>query len=260
MPATTTSGQPPATPEEIWAILRESAKELEEIKAIIKVSAEIEAKHREAEAKHKEAEAKHKEEEAKIRKEAALKEAKYKEAEAKIREEAALKEAKIREEAALKEAKYKEDMKELDKKIGWLNNRFGEVVEHLVAPGILDKFNEMGLKLTSVAENRKLKNAETRQAITEVDVMLESPDTVIAVSVKSKANDDDINEHIQQMEKLRQFADSQNDKRSYFGGIASAVTSDSLRSRILKAGFYAVEQAGDTMCINVPEGFKPRKW
>ena len=246
MPVTTPHDHTPATPEEIWAILREMAREqresaidLEDIKAIIQTTAKKEAKRWEEEAKRREEEA--------------IKEAKR-------REEEAIKEAKRREEEAIKEAKYRESMKALDKKIGWLTNRFGEVVEHLVAPGIMDKFNEMGLGLTSVSENKKIKDPKTKQHIAEVDIMLEGPDIFIAVSVKTKAKDDDINEHIKQMEKLRQFADSQNEKRSYLGGIASAVTSDSLRSSILKAGFYAIEQAGDTMRINVPVDFKPRKW
>ena len=189
MPTTTIQDQHPATPEEIWAILREMTRKQEET----------------------------------------------------------AKEAAAR-------------MAAIEKNIGGLSNRFGEVVEHLVAPGIMDKFNEMGLKLSRLSENNRIRDAQTKKTIAEIDIMLENPEIVIAVSVKSKAGDYDINEHIEQMEKLRQYADSRGDNRRYFGAIASAITSDSLRTRILKAGFYAVEQAGDTMRINVPADFSPRQW
>jgi hypothetical protein len=35
---------------------------------------------------------------------------------------------------------------------------------------------------------------------------------------------------------------------------------DSVKSAVLKAGFYVIEQTGDTVKIDVPEGFKPREW
>jgi hypothetical protein len=28
----------------------------------------------------------------------------------------------------------------------------------------------------------------------------------------------------------------------------------------LKSGFYVIEQSGDTVKIDIPEGFKPREW
>lgn len=252
MSVTANLDQSPATPEEIWKILRETA-------AIAKQRAEEDRQRAEEERRRAEEERRRIEED---RQRAEEDRQRVKEDRQRVKEER----QRVKEERQrIKEDKeywkeYKQRMAELDKKMGWLNNRFGEVVEHLVAPGIMDKFNEMGLELRRVSENSKLKDAKTRQTITEIDIMLEGPGAVIAVSVKSKANDDDISEHVRQMEKLRLHADEQNDKRPYLGAIASAVTSDSLRARILKAGFYAVEQAGDTMQINVPKDFKPRKW
>ena len=35
-------------------------------------------------------------------------------------------------------------MKELQEEMGSLSNRFGEMVEHLVAPNVVGKFNELG--------------------------------------------------------------------------------------------------------------------
>jgi hypothetical protein len=33
-----------------------------------------------------------------------------------------------------------------------------------------------------------------------------------------------------------------------------------VKKAVLKTGLYVVEQTGDTMKINVPEGFKPKEW
>jgi hypothetical protein len=33
-----------------------------------------------------------------------------------------------------------------------------------------------------------------------------------------------------------------------------------VRNYTLKAGFYVIEQTGDTVTIDIPQGFKPRQW
>jgi hypothetical protein len=98
------------------------------------------------------------------------------------------------------------------------------------------------------------------EADAEVDILLENGDIVVAVEVKSKPNVDDVNDHIQRMEILRRYADKKQDKRRYQGAIAGAVMSEAVRRYILKKGFYVIEQTGDTVQINVPQGFKACEW
>ena len=62
------------------------------------------------------------------------------------------------------------------------------------------------------------------------------------------------------MEVLRRIADSRNDKRKYRGAIAGAILTDQTREYARKAGFYVIEQSGDTMKLDIPEGFVPREW
>jgi hypothetical protein len=62
------------------------------------------------------------------------------------------------------------------------------------------------------------------------------------------------------MEFLRRNADSRGDSRKYRGAIAAAILTDQARGCALKAGFYVIEQSGDTMKLEIPEGFVPRDW
>jgi predicted AAA+ superfamily ATPase len=94
----------------------------------------------------------------------------------------------------------------------------------------------------------------------EVDVLLENGDIVIAVEVKSKPNDEDVDDHLQRMEILRRHADGKQDKRRYQGAIAGAVMSDEVRRYIEKKGLYVIEQTGDTVRISIPPGFKAHEW
>ena len=42
-------------------------------------------------------------------------------------------------------------IKELGRQMGDLHNTFGEIAEHLVAPGIAEKFNELGYHFNAVS-------------------------------------------------------------------------------------------------------------
>jgi hypothetical protein len=44
------------------------------------------------------------------------------------------------------------------------------------------------------------------------------------------------------------------------GAVAGAIIPGGVKSFAAGQGFYVLEQAGDTVKIDVPEGFKPREW
>ena len=151
-------------------------------------------------------------------------------------------------------------MKETDQKIGKLYNRFGELAEHLVAPNIEEKFNKLGFNFTKTSPNVRIKELDNPDIRAEIDLFLENGDVAIAVEVKAKPNQEHVDDHVVKMEKLRIYADKRNDTRRYQGAIAGAILSDSIRTYIIKKGFYLIEQTGDTVKISIPDGFKARNW
>ena len=152
-------------------------------------------------------------------------------------------------------------LKENGRQMGYLNNRFGELAEHLVGPNIIEKFNEYGLPITQISKNIEIRKAPNDPDIlTEIDLLLENGDIVIALEIKAKPGEKDIEKHIRRMEILRGIADKRGDKRKYQGAIAGAIMNKAMREAILQNGFYLIEQTGDTVRINIPEGFSPRVW
>jgi len=151
-------------------------------------------------------------------------------------------------------------VRETSRQMGLLNNRFGELAEHLVAPNIMEKFNELGFNFDRMANGQKIKEPGNPNVIAETDLFMENDDTTMVVEVKAKPNVEDVNDHIERMEKLRLYAKRKNDKRKYYGAIAAAIMSENIRRFILKKGMYVIEQSGDTMKINVPPEFVPRDW
>ena len=154
----------------------------------------------------------------------------------------------------------REQMKETDKRIGYLDNRFGELAEHLVAPNIKEKFNKLGFNFTRASLDCEFEDPVTRQPLAEFDIMLENGDVVIAVEVKSKPKQKDVDAYVKKMEGLRHWFKPKGDKRRFQGAIAGAIMNEAIRSYILQHGFYAIEQTGDTVMINVPEQNKIREW
>ena len=153
----------------------------------------------------------------------------------------------------------KEMSRETDRKIGALGNRFGELAEHLVAPNIKEKFKAFGFTFEQMAQGIEITDAQDN-LLAEIDILLENGDTAIAVEVKAKPTQKDVDEHGSRMGVLRGRADARNDKRKYQGAIAGAIMSKEVRAYAHKAGFYVIEQTGDTVKITIPEGFKPREW
>ena len=117
-------------------------------------------------------------------------------------------------------------MKETDRQIGKLGNRFGEMVEYMIVPNLVAKFQELGFEFEKTHCDTEIRD-QKHNIFTEVDVFLENGDKVMIVEIKTKPNVDDINDHIERMEKLRKYADLHNDKRKYLGAIAGVVFGDS---------------------------------
>ncbi|MDR1902197.1 MAG: hypothetical protein LBQ88_07965 [Treponema sp.] len=153
----------------------------------------------------------------------------------------------------------KEMAKETDRKIGSLGGRFGELIEHIMAPNIREKFNALGYVFGRTSTDVKFANTDG-STLTEVDVLLENGEVVLAMEVKAKLHLDDVRDHIERMEKLRLYADAHGDRRRFEGAVAGAVIPEGVKLFAIKNGFYVLEQTGDTVKIDVPDDFVPQRW
>ena len=149
---------------------------------------------------------------------------------------------------------------EVYESMGFLSNRFGELAEHLVAPGIVERFNRLGYHFDNVATRGCKVYGENGKVKTEIDILLENGETTIAVEVKSKPSVKDVDHHIKRLEILREFRKKLPDNRKILGAIAGAIFGEEEKEATCRAGLYVIEQSGDTMKIEMPQGFIPREW
>jgi len=222
--------------EKVWATIERNAKEAE------KRAAEWEAKlQKEAEQRQKSAA----EREAERQKKAAERE---KEAEKRRKEFEEWKKANER------------SIKALNYQMGGLHNSFGEMAEYMVAPGVVDLFNDIGYHITEdVTPNKRIRD-EKKNIRAEIDLYMGNGDYIIAVEVKTSLGKDDIEHHQRRLEILREYINRTGDRRKIIGGMAVAVLDEAGRKAVLDAGFYLLEPSGDMMKMNLPEGFIPREW
>ena len=154
--------------------------------------------------------------------------------------------------------KMSQKVKETTEQMGKLNNNFGELAEHLVAPNIMEKFNLLGFSFEQISQNHVIKNA-SKQCIAEIDILLENGDTVMAVEVKAKPTQKDVKDHINRMEKMRIYADLRGDKRKLLGAIAAVIAPSNEKKYALEQGFFVIEPSGDTFNITPPP-YQPKEW
>ncbi|MDR1247782.1 MAG: hypothetical protein LBK63_00620 [Treponema sp.] len=150
-------------------------------------------------------------------------------------------------------------MKETDRQISNLGSRLGELVEEIIFPNIVEKFNKLGYVFGRAGRRVGYRDSQG-QYLAEVDILLENGDTALAVEVKTHLTHNDVREHRQRMEKLRRYADEHGDKRKLLGAVAGGIASEEVKAFAVKSGFFVLEQSGDTVKISVPEDFKPREW
>jgi tetrahydromethanopterin S-methyltransferase subunit F len=128
-----------------------------------------------------------------------------------------------------------------------------------VYPGIEDRLGELGFRFKHISRRRTVKDADGKLVV-EIDLFLENDTTIFAVEAKAKPSAKDIKRQVEKLEKLRECIGRENDNRRIMGAIAGAVFGTDQRLAALEAGFFVIVQSGDTMQMDIPEGFKPREW
>jgi len=172
---------------------------------------------------------------------------------------ASLKEtAQIIKEVGRKQEETDRIVKETSKQIGTINNRFGEIVEYMVAPNLEEKFWELGLKFHQANTDTVFLD-DNKVTLFEVDVLLENGDKAMLVETKTTLTTEDVRDHIERLKKMRKYADLHGDKRIFLGAVAGVVMTSYVKKYALKQGFYVIEPSGETFNIISPSG-KPKEW
>jgi hypothetical protein len=231
------------TLDDVWATINEIGKAHKETEAALK---ETQKAHTETEAAIQE-----------MRKEMQTGHINLQRAHAETEE--ALKDAqKARAETEVAFKEMQIALKETQRIVGDLGNKFGDEAESTLVPGLQEKFKQFNFDFDTMSRNRKINNV-AHDIRAEIDAFLENGAEAMAVEVKAKLQRADVDSHVKRMERLRRYADLRGDKRAYFGAMAATVVAEKERDYALENGFYVIEPSGEDVKVTKPES-NPKIW
>jgi hypothetical protein len=141
-------------------------------------------------------------------------------------------------------------------KMGEMNNRLGEFVESMVKPGIARLFQERDIPIHKTYQDVE---AEKDGLATEIDFLIINSDSCALVEVKSKLDVEDINVHLERMDKFKRLFPEYADKKAY-GAVAAMVIPKDVAKYAYRKGFFVIAQKGDDIEFLNDLQFKPKAW
>lgn len=182
----------------------------------------------------------------------------FKEAKIERQQEMLETEAKRQKEMREAEEKFQRNFEKLQKELGKLGNRLGEFVEYMVKPAVLRLFQERGIDVHEIHHDLSAKRPEGEA---QVDLLVMNDDVGIVVEAKSKLGQDDIDEHIERMDKFKLlFRDRDYTKVNLMGAVAGMVIPDNVARYAYRKGFFVLAQSGENVTILNDDKFQPKLW
>jgi hypothetical protein len=140
--------------------------------------------------------------------------------------------------------------KTLNKAIGGLSNTMGALVERFMTTGLPQKFKQFGFTFDRITT---VKWADSEHNIyTEIDGLLENGSQAMVVEVKTTLRNEDVDDHLVRMERVRKYANLHGDRREFLGAMAATIVDKSSREYALKKGFFVIEPAGEDVKVTKP--------
>ncbi len=225
-----TNNEPLLTSQDIWQLFRETDRKFQATERLLKQQA-LDADRRAKEADRR----------------------------AEEREQEAKRRAEEREQEAKRRFKEMEQLlKEQTKKMGEMNNRLGEFVESIVKPGVARLFRERNIPIHKTYPDVEAENVELGLA-TQIDFLVINNDCCALIEVKSKLSVDDVNDHIERMEKFKLLFPEYADKKAY-AAVAAMIIPDDVAKYAYRKGFFVIAQNGESLIFLNDTKFKPKAW
>ena len=161
-------------------------------------------------------------------------------------------------ERLLKEQSERTDQKirEVNKRMGELGNRLGGFIEEMVRPAAVRLFRDRGIEVHEV--HRDITAERGGEAI-QIDLLVVNDTDTVAIECKSHLSLDDVNEHLERMEKLKRLLPKYAGSR-VLGAVAAMVIPDNVAKYAYRQGLYVIAQTGDHLIIRNDDKFRPKTW
>ncbi len=148
------------------------------------------------------------------------------------------------------------EIKTVNESIGRLGNRLGDFVEEMVRPAAVRLFREQGIDVHEV--HRGVEANRGGEDI-EIDLLVVDTTIIVAIECKSLLSIDDVDQHLNSLNKLKKLLPSYADKQ-VMGAVAAMVLPDNVARYAYKRGLFIIAQSGEHLLIRNDDKFKPHIW
>jgi len=149
-------------------------------------------------------------------------------------------------------------IKAVNKKIGELGNRLGEFVEGMIKPSVVRLFQERGIDVHAVMRDVEMNNPQLNLAM-QIDLLVVNNGSCVLVEVKSNLSQDDVEEHLERMDKFKTLFPVYQNYR-VLGAVAGMVIPKNIARYAYKKGFFVIAQQGESAVILNDNKFQPTTW
>lgn len=137
-----------------------------------------------------------------------------------------------------------------------LTGKWSRFVEGMIAPAVERLFKERGIAVDKVFQRVKThKNGDEM----EVDILAINGEYAVLIEVKSTLKIEDINEHIERLEKFKTFFPEYS-KRKVIGAVGGIVVEEDSGKYAYRNGLFVIGESGDAAVILNDKKFKPKVW
>ena len=148
------------------------------------------------------------------------------------------------------------EIENVNKNVGRLTNRLGEFVEEAVRPAAVKLFRERGIDVHEVQQNIMVKRDGEGL---EIDLLVVNDKDTVAIECKSNLSIDDVNEHLERLEKIKRLIPRYKDNR-ILGAVAGMMIPANVTSYAIRKGLYVIGQNGEHLELQNDASFKAKVW
>ena len=161
-------------------------------------------------------------------------------------------------ERLLKEQSQKTDqqIRTVNKELGELGNRLGEFVEWQVRPAAVRLFRERGIAVREISRDVSVDNGE--EGI-DVDVLVVDTTQAVAIEVKSRLTQRDVDEHLERLGKFKRLL-PRYENIQLMGAVAAMVATPEVARYAYRQGLFVLTQSGEDLVILNDVKFRPKTW
>ena len=145
-------------------------------------------------------------------------------------------------------------IRELSKEISNLTGSWGKFVEAMVEPAVVRLFRERGIEIERTFQRVKSRRDGEEM---EVDILGINREWALVVEVKTTLKVEDVDDHIERLERFREFFPEYAD-RKVIGAVAGMRVEEGADKYAYRRGLFVLAQSGESVMILNDERFQPR--